>query len=86
MFRQTMSDGFQREAPDYWLNFGNPWEIMRPNVSYTVKFYGHVSVHEVCSPDACRRTRRKFTYEHDCICIHHQHAHASYDSQLCLIV
>ena len=47
MFRQTLIDGFQREAPDYWLNFGNPWEIMRPNVSYTVKFYGHVSTHEV---------------------------------------
>jgi starch phosphorylase len=26
------------------LNFGNPWEIERPNVSYPVKFYGHVSV------------------------------------------
>jgi hypothetical protein len=47
MFRQTLVDGFQREAPDYWLNFGNPWEIVRPNVSYTVKFYGHVSTHEV---------------------------------------
>ena len=32
MFRQALSDGFQREQPDYWLNFGNPWEIERPNV------------------------------------------------------
>uniref|UniRef100_A0A7S0N4C4 Alpha-1,4 glucan phosphorylase n=1 Tax=Pyramimonas obovata TaxID=1411642 RepID=A0A7S0N4C4_9CHLO len=47
MFRQTLSEGFQREAPDYWLNFGNPWEIVRPNVTYPIKFYGHVSVHEV---------------------------------------
>ncbi|KAK3285146.1 Acid phosphatase pho1 [Cymbomonas tetramitiformis] len=46
MFRQTLVEGFQREAPDYWLNFGNPWEIMRPNVTYTIKFYGHVSVNE----------------------------------------
>jgi len=46
MFRQSMSDGFQREAPDYWLTFGNPWEIIRPNVTYPVKFYGHVSVQE----------------------------------------
>ena len=39
-------DGFQHEQPDYWLNFGNPWEIERLNVGYPIKFYGHVSVHE----------------------------------------
>lgn len=44
MFRQTLIDGFQHEAPDFWLNFGNPWELERLNVSYPVKFYGHVSV------------------------------------------
>lgn len=44
MFRQSIIDGFQHEQPDYWLNFGNPWEIERLNVSYPVKFYGHVSV------------------------------------------
>lgn len=30
-------DGFQQERPDYWLNFGNPWEIERVHVSYSVK-------------------------------------------------
>lgn len=39
-------DGFQHEQPDYWLNFGNPWEIERLNVGYPISFYGHVSVHE----------------------------------------
>ena len=39
-------DGFQHEQPDYWLNFGNPWEIERLNVGYPIKFYGHVSVQE----------------------------------------
>ena len=43
---QTIVDGFQHEQPDYWLNFGNPWEIERLNVGYPVNFYGHVSVHE----------------------------------------
>ncbi len=43
---QTIIDGFQHEQPDYWLNFGNPWEIERLNVSYPIKFYGHVSVDE----------------------------------------
>ncbi|CAI7920425.1 unnamed protein product [Closterium sp. NIES-53] len=42
MFRQTLENGFQHEQPDYWLTFGNPWEIERTNISYTVKFYGHV--------------------------------------------
>ena len=42
MFRQTVNDGFQHEHPDYWLNFGNPWEIERPYISYPIKFYGGV--------------------------------------------
>eukprot|EP00892_Ulva_mutabilis_P012207 jgi/Ulvmu1/9359/UM050_0111.1 len=46
MFRQSIKDGFQHEQPDYWLMFGNPWEIERLNVTYNVKFYGHVSVHD----------------------------------------
>ena len=43
---QTIQDGFQHEQPDYWLNFGNPWEIERLNIAYTIKFYGHVSVQD----------------------------------------
>ncbi len=46
MFRQSIVDGFQHEQPDYWLNFGNPWEIERLNVAYPIRFYGHVSVSE----------------------------------------
>ncbi|XP_022878114.1 glycogen phosphorylase 1-like isoform X1 [Olea europaea var. sylvestris] len=42
LFRQIIVDGFQHEQPDYWLNFGNPWEIERVQVSYAVKFYGTV--------------------------------------------
>lgn len=30
------------EAPDYWLDKGNPWEIERLDVQYPVKFYGRV--------------------------------------------
>lgn len=42
MFRQQIQDGYQHEQPDYWLNFGNPWEIERVHVTYPVKFYGKV--------------------------------------------
>ncbi|KAG6416612.1 hypothetical protein SASPL_124045 [Salvia splendens] len=37
LFRQVIVDGYQHEQPDYWLNFGNPWEIERIQVSYSVK-------------------------------------------------
>ncbi|KAK8692614.1 hypothetical protein V6N13_076070 [Hibiscus sabdariffa] len=43
LFRQVILDGFQHEQPDYWLNFGNPWEIERIHITYTVKFYGTVT-------------------------------------------
>ena len=43
MFRQSLADGFQRESPDLWLNFGHPWEVERLATFYTVKYYGHVS-------------------------------------------
>ena len=42
MFRQTIVDGQQVEAPDYWLTQGNPWEFARPEVVYRVQFGGHV--------------------------------------------
>lgn len=42
MFRQTIVDGRQVEAPDYWLTAGNPWEFPRPEVVYRVQFGGHV--------------------------------------------
>lgn len=29
IFKQIIRDGAQVEVPDYWLTFGNPWEIER---------------------------------------------------------
>eukprot|EP00958_Prasinococcus_capsulatus_P024188 scaffold3743_cov389-Prasinococcus_capsulatus_cf.AAC.15 len=46
MFRQSIQDGFQHEQPDYWLNFGNPWEIERHHIRYPVNFYGHVETYD----------------------------------------
>lgn len=42
MFEQRIVDGHQVEVPDYWLTHGNPWEIERLDVTYPVRFYGHV--------------------------------------------
>jgi starch phosphorylase len=40
MFHQEIKDGYQVEFPDYWLSFGNPWEIERLDIVYPVHFYG----------------------------------------------
>jgi starch phosphorylase len=41
IFDQQISDGWQVEVTDKWLQKGNPWEIVRPDVSYYVNFGGH---------------------------------------------
>jgi len=40
IFYQKIIDGYQVEAPDHWLRYGNPWEIERPEYIYPVKFFG----------------------------------------------
>ena len=42
MFSQRIVDGRQIEEPDYWLVNGNPWEFMRPELSYTVQYGGRL--------------------------------------------
>lgn len=42
IFAQKIIDGYQIEAPDYWLKFGNPWEIPRLEIQIPVDFYGSV--------------------------------------------
>ena len=40
MFHQQIRNGYQVEAPDQWLRFGNPWEIECPENTRRVKFFG----------------------------------------------
>ncbi len=42
LFRQGIKDGWQHEYPEEWLEFGNPWEFPRPEISYPVGFGGKV--------------------------------------------
>jgi glycogen phosphorylase len=42
LFRQVIQDGWQREYPEDWLTFGNPWEVARPDVNHTIGFGGTV--------------------------------------------
>ncbi len=40
IFDQMIRDGWQVERTDKWLRFGNPWEIVRSEVTFDVKFGG----------------------------------------------
>jgi starch phosphorylase len=42
IFLQRIKDGFQVEAADNWLRYGNPWEFPRPELLYLVRFGGKV--------------------------------------------
>ena len=41
IFDQQIRDGEQVEITDKWIRYGNPWEIIRPELHYIVKFGGH---------------------------------------------
>ena len=41
IFEQEIKDGWQVEVSDKWLQYGNPWEIARPEAAVQVKFEGH---------------------------------------------
>jgi starch phosphorylase len=43
MFAQRIVNGQQLEEPDGWLVNGNPWEFMRPEFSYAVRFGGRLA-------------------------------------------
>lgn len=53
LFRQEMSDGWQVELPEAWLNHGNPWEFERRESAYEIGFGGHVKA--VSQPDGTLR-------------------------------
>jgi starch phosphorylase len=42
LFRQLVRDGWQREYPEDWLTFGNPWEYARPEIAHDIGFGGSV--------------------------------------------
>lgn len=44
IFDQVIRDGWQEEITDKWLHLGNPWEIVRPDIAYSVKFGGHTEI------------------------------------------
>ncbi len=37
IFRQSIHDGWQREQPDNWLRYPDPWEVVRPRERVEIK-------------------------------------------------
>ncbi len=44
MFKQKIEDGYQVETPDNWLEFGNPFELRRPEYAKEVRFGGNIRI------------------------------------------
>ncbi|SBT16939.1 Maltodextrin phosphorylase [Marinomonas gallaica] len=42
LFKQAFQSGKQVEHPDTWINYGTPWELVRPEYAQTIQFYGRV--------------------------------------------
>jgi len=45
IFDQLIRDGWQVEITDKWLQWGNPWEIARPEGAIDVSFGGHTEMY-----------------------------------------
>jgi starch phosphorylase len=46
IFRQSIHDGYQVEAPDNWLLHGDPWEVARPAERVAVPLNASVRLHD----------------------------------------
>jgi starch phosphorylase len=44
LFKQEFRNGYQVELPDAWIQYGSPWEIIRPQHKQEVPVYGHVEI------------------------------------------
>ncbi|KAJ7943370.1 Alpha-1,4 glucan phosphorylase [Quillaja saponaria] len=42
LFKQHITKDGQEEVAESWLEMGNPWEVVRNDVSYPLKFHGEV--------------------------------------------
>jgi len=42
LFKQEFRNGYQVEHPDAWMQYGTPWEIVRPEHATEIPIYGYV--------------------------------------------
>jgi starch phosphorylase len=56
LFRQKITDGWQVELPENWLEHGNPWEFPRREAAYEIGFGGQV----VPGPETGKMLQRRW--------------------------
>ncbi|MFZ5806812.1 MAG: glycogen/starch/alpha-glucan phosphorylase [Verrucomicrobiota bacterium] len=47
IFTQKIENGAQVETADKWLQFGNPWELPRPEILFPIRFHGRVEAKDL---------------------------------------
>ncbi len=67
IFEQDIENGYQIEKPDHWLRYGSPWEIVRPEKTYTIQFNGTVTAEW----DATGRERFKWVNTDNVLAVAH---------------
>jgi starch phosphorylase len=65
IFKQEIEFGYQVEYPDNWLAYGSPWEVMREELTYRVRFGGHVESYH----DAKGKLRFQWTNTEDVLAV-----------------
>jgi glycogen phosphorylase len=65
IFEQDIENGYQIEKPDHWLRYGNPWKIVRPELTYKIMFNGSVTTYF----DSAGRTRYQWVNTDDVLAI-----------------
>jgi glycogen phosphorylase len=55
IFNQAIRDGWQVELTDKWLRFGNPWELVRSEIAFDVRFGGHTQPYQNAQGRYCVR-------------------------------
>lgn len=48
LFKQQFVNGRQVEVPDEWREYGNPWEVCRPEAVQEIPLYGYVETEHKC--------------------------------------
>jgi glycogen phosphorylase len=65
LFRQEMSEGWQVELPETWLQHGNPWEFERRESNYEIGFGGSVETIESTDDDGDENNDRHVWKPHE---------------------
>lgn len=79
IFEQDIINGYQFERPDNWLHYGSPWEIIRPEYTYTIKLFGNVESYE----DLSGKTIYKWSHTKDVLAVAYDVPVPGYNNNTC---